>query len=61
MSQITLTVNITFENALEPGDSDDVVVEFQEYLDKLIDRGFLDRYGTIYNLTVSGEYDADDT
>ena len=61
MSQVTVTIVLTFEDTLTPSEADDVAAEFEDKLNVLFDEGFLDEHGTLYDFTVEHDYHANDT
>lgn len=60
MSTLTLTLSITFENCLDAREADEVKDRFDAHVETLLELGFLDRHGTVYDYTLNSEYDADD-
>lgn len=60
MSHITLQIRITFEDTIDPRETEQIAVKFDSHINTLIDMGFLDSYGTIYDYEVTADYNADD-
>jgi len=62
MSHLTLNLKIIFEDTLDPAEPEDIVSKFDAHLALLLDLGFLDSYGTVYDYELEiGEFDADDS
>lgn len=60
MSTIDIRLRLTFEDTIDPGETDTIRDKFDHHIDTLLDLGFLTRFGTIYDYEVTAEYDADD-
>lgn len=62
MSHVSLNLTITFEDTLDPAEPEQLAAKLDSHLALLLDLGFLDRYGTVYEyeLTVA-DFHADDT
>lgn len=62
MSHITLNLKLTFEQTVGPEDLEPLLEKFQDHLDVLLELGFLDRYGTVYDYNIDiVDYAADDS